>query len=885
MPSAKIYNKDTGKWQIVGSSQANELSIIDVENNFTEKNVEAAIRNLAEQTRTTNAEFEGTKNALSTLAGEFNEHITNHPSGGGGGGGTGGGCTITSSFQGGVIDSDTDLYIPLFFTPSVGASSGTAFIMINDIEVGNQMIQRGNNRIHIGVLTEIKNTISIYAKDNKGGMSTLLTFEVIKGGIDFNLQFDYNADYSIDDTIKAAYNITSPLETPLVLEVTIDNVKKEIPITRQGFGEYTFVGLGIGVHPVTMIVTSGIYRSKLYSFNLVIVSSYNLYVSSTFKNAEYESGVPIIFDYRISKLSSELFDVELKLNNITQKTLKLPTGSYTWTIPGLGVGLYNIKVEVRSATSEFASVGNDITVFAGEYVPVQEVKGGLLASFSSQTMTNNDLTKEIWTDLSGNNVVATLHNFNFSTNGWIEQDVGNGVKERVLRCDNEAYVEIDMKPYLDNVKLGSTIDILYRSKNIGFEDARVIDYTDIDTPYKGIYANINQAVFKSATNTGTVFLDEDTETRLTFVVDRTNKFGLVYINGVINRAFYLSDTGSGVNRFYEDFTHGQKIYLNCEKGLKNFGAVDIKRFRVYGRALTSDEVLQNHLADIEDITKQKDRYKFNFENKTTPAIKIYCPEDQLKNMSDVVAVPCRVKYESPNEDFFGASFDLPRCDVNWQGTSSLQYILKNYTIRLKDESGAPYYYTPYKNGIKETVFCMKCDYMESSHAHNVGMAKFINSCVYDTKTPAQLKNDKCRTTIDGFPILLYVNDELKGAYNFNLDRYSTESFGFKNFSKCLSYEVSANSDTTGGAFHKWTSASGKTEIDYYRSDFEILYPPSRVGNDNFAELIRLVNWVDGASDELFKEQINEYFNKEYLLRYYLTVMVIGAVDNLGFWLK
>ena len=175
--------------------------------------------------------------------------------------------------------------------------------------------------------------------------------------------------------------------------------------------------------------------------------------------------------------------------------------------------------------------------------------------------------------------------------------------------------------------------------------------------------------------------------------------------------------------------------------------------------------------------------------------------------------------------------------------------------------------------------------MESSHANNVGLAKFINDSVYDSKNPAQLINPNYRNTVTGFPVLLYINDKLEGVYNFNLDRYSQNSYGYKTTPECLCYEVSANSDITAGGFHKWTPETGKTEHDYIASDFEIVYPPSRSGNDNFAEIKRLINWVSDASDEMFRDTIDEYFNLEYLLRYYLTVMVIGAVDNLGFWLK
>lgn len=88
--------------------------------------------------------------------------------------------------------------------------------------------------------------------------------------------------------------------------------------------------------------------------------------------------------------------------------------------------------------------------------------------------------------------------------------------------------------------------------------------------------------------------------------------------------------------------------------------------------------------------------------------------------------------------------------------------------------------------------------MESTHAHNTGLAKFVNDCLYDTKNPAQLLDSDYRNSVTGFPCLCYIDDELVGVYNFNLDRYSTESLGYKEFDKCLSYEISANSDTTAG---------------------------------------------------------------------------------------
>ena len=173
-------------------------------------------------------------------------------------------------------------------------------------------------------------------------------------------------------------------------------------------------------------------------------------------------------------------------------------------------------------------------------------------------------------------------------------------------------------------------------------------------------------------------------------------------------------------------------------------------------------------------------------------------------------------------------------------------------------------------------------YMESTHSHNIGIAKFVNDCLYDTKNPMQLQDSNIRNTVNGFPCIMYINDELQGVYNFNLDRYSTKSYGYTDPDKVLVYEISANSDTTSGAFYSWNEATGKDSLSYYKSDFECLYPPTRAaGNDNMSELIRLIEWVDKSSDEDFKDNINRYFNLEYLLRYYLTVMIFGLVDRLN----
>ena len=862
-------NPLTGEWEIYGSTDAKDINLIDVGNNFSDKNVEGALREMSTKLNETLASLDAHKSTLVKHSSDI-EWLKEH---GGGGGGTGSGGasapTITSTFEDCSVDKETEINIPIFFTsPNLG--EGTAYVIINNVEVASiPGIKQGNNTIELGKLTELTNTISIYVKDRTNMLSNQLTWTVKLGGIDLVVDFDDTADYYIGEMVSMQYQLSSTTTDPLVMYMTIDYDDYEIDC-KVGYNEFIFPQLGVGVHNVTFYITDGTYSTPVQKFNVVIVNSASLHVSSTFEGGEFAVGYPVQVQYRISKASNEYFDVNLYVNGKINKTLICNPGTYYWTLNDLDVGHYDIKIEVRGTYDEPQIIEMSFDMIVSGYEPIRITEDGLIYRLSAKGRTNQDTDKANPIDDSGNGVVTTLHNFNWFSNGWIDGE---------LVCDGEAYAEIDFYPYQDNALYGSTIEINYTAIDVGKNDARILDYTDIEAPFKGIYVDIEEAAMKSLANTGMVYADRDVDITLSFVIDRKNKFAKVYIDGICSRAFSLSDSGSGTSATREDFTHVQKIFLNSKKGQSNFGACKIKDFRIYNRVLTDDEIVRNCIAQITDLREQEKQYNFNFNNTTLPVIRMY---GNMTNMTLETPVPMRIKYTSPNEDKYGQSFDLPYCQVNWQGTSSLQYVLKNFTARLKDESLAVFEYTPYPNGIMEDTYCFKADYMESTHSRNVGIAKFVNDCLYDSKNPAQLINPNIRNSINGFPAIMYINDELQGMYNFNLDRYSTKSFGYTDPDKVLVYEISANSDTTAGAFYSWTEASGKDEESYYKSDYECLYPPTRAaGNDNLVELKRLIEWVDKSSDEDFKDNIGRYFNLEYLLRYYLFVLVFGAVDSLG----
>ena len=101
-------------------------------------------------------------------------------------------------------------------------------------------------------------------------------------------------------------------------------------------------------------------------------------------------------------------------------------------------------------------------------------------------------------------------------------------------------------------------------------------------------------------------------------------------------------------------------------------------------------------------------------------------------------------------------------------------------------------------GNKESTFCLKADFMDSSSTHNTCLANLIQNLSkdygagYDVRHPL-IKDfgikasdySYLRTTVYGFPMIIFHENskgkyEYIGKYNFNLDKSDTDTFGFSN---------------------------------------------------------------------------------------------------------
>ena len=822
--------------------------------------------------------------------------------------------TIESDFPSKtVIEEGQGITLDIFFqTPNLG--DGTLYIVINNAEIDLQpTIKQGDNSIVIkgSYLNKTNNTISVYAKDRVGMTSNRLSFTVISGGVSLSTTFDYTVDYVVGQNILFPFNVTTEIAGEIILYRTIDGIELEPMTCENGYNSFYLNDYitGVGSHAVSMYAMVGTYKSKVLNFNVVIASSTQLNLStSTLNGTQFTYGDAIQISYRISKLGNEIFEVNFYVDDTLMRTTSVSTGSYIWTIPAgtVDVGTKTIRITATGTSGDSAEISIEIEVVKGVFIPVNIVKGGLVCHLDSDGYSNEMTDKAIWKDKTENGHDAELIDFNFATNGWnvtlseLEPSedgtttVTKVTEHKGLVCNNGAYVRIPYKPFYNNVINGFTIEMVYTPEHSGNNQARVLEYVDHDAPYVGVYASIDEAFIKSESEhtAGQIDLDyESGEIQLDFVIDREKKLCLIYLDGIVTRYWSLADSGNNRESFAIDQDY---IYLNFSALSEEFcgGTNVIRKFLCYERALSHDEVVNNWVANASDIIEMEKRHNWCY-NTQIPKLQIY---GDISNISSSVPAYVRIKYISPDEEKYGASFDLESANspIYLQGTSSLGYSRKNYRFVLIDNNGQQYFHEMFPgNALPESTYTAKCDYVDSSLTCNVTLCKIANDTLYGPNfTDAQRDNPKRRTATYGHAIELVniVNnvEESLGAYTLIIDRYAEESMGYKQkeYPNILVLEGESNSDTGASSFHAYTNpeSSGSqfpNETEYINEGFRVVYPPTNESAYDFADIKELVNFVDLASDDDFKDTFESYFHKESVLKYYLFCLCFASVDTLA----
>lgn len=103
--------------------------------------------------------------------------------------------------------------------------------------------------------------------------------------------------------------------------------------------------------------------------------------------------------------------------------------------------------------------------------------------------------------------------------------------------------------------------------------------------------------------------------------------------------------------------------------------------------------------------------------------------------------------------------------VKWQGSSSLSYPKKNYTIKFDQAFEAK------KGWGVHDKYCLKADWVDPTHIRNrVSAILWRNTYQYMNPSDEHLGACPNYGAIDGFPCIITLNDEFYGLYSFNIPK-------------------------------------------------------------------------------------------------------------------
>lgn len=519
--------------------------------------------------------------------------------------------------------------------------------------------------------------------------------------------------------------------------------------------------------------------------------------TETADNFAIEQYKTVVIPYAVYNPAEVTTDVEVSVNSVHYQSAHVDRSRQTLTYRAKNHGVLVFSFKSGNTTK----VVNVEVKPADVQVNAETDALGLYLSSSGRTNAATDADVWQYTNQAGKTTKAQFINCGFDAqSGWKADD--KGLVSLHLAGGAKCHI-----PYLvfgsDCKNTGKTIEIEFKISNCYDFDASLISCISGTV---GFEVKAQECYFSSALKqrVGTKF-KQDERMRIGFQVEEVskNRFMYVFVNGIMCGVIQYDTSDYFVQNDPVGITLGNP---SCE--------LDVYNIRIYDNCLSQRQMVNNFIADMDDADQMFAKLEAN------DILNEDATEVQIDYDKVVQKIPCitfigelptykgdkkkntKVVYEDRQHPEF--SFSCDKCQNDVQGTSSQYYPRKNwkfkfltsivmtqsgttaskYALRAVDSNGNPVVQKPVK------TFCLKADFAESSGTHNTGAANFINEVLVNSgiKTPPQMADDTVRTTIYGFPILMFHQaDEQSprvfiGKYNFNNDKSTQDTFGFEKIS-------------------------------------------------------------------------------------------------------
>ena len=579
----------------------------------------------------------------------------------------------------------------------------------------------------------------------------------------------------------------------------------------------------------------------------------------------------------ISSNNGIVNEFSLVAKNAGSKTISLVAESVTYQIPA-----------IVDATS----------------MSIEEITSGLTLDFSAIGKSNGSADKDSW---SFGKYKGTFSGFNWNnSSGW---------SNNRLKINDGASLSIDYAPLADSpTTKGRTLEFEFMTTNVNDDNAIVCDLRNED----GVGLLITATKISLVSEGGKVVENEfkaNENVRLGIVINRsagaTRKgLSVIYANGCVSRCVNWEAADS--------YASDAQISFVGTAGAE----VELKSIRIYEAALSDDNMLNNYILYRDNVAEMLDVYDRNdiyIEGTTTfspdkmvsrlPVMIVTGDIPVLENTSDKdTQIVVDIDYTDMQDP--SRSFKMVGAAMRPQGTSSMGYPKKNFRIYTQKVADTIVYDADgkvvsdklysFKNGaIPVNCWCLKADYAESSGTHNTGIARMWNKALYNMqidgnyvcRTNAQriaLEQGypyDVRTTIDGFPILMFyrknATDEpiFIGKYNFNNDKSTEKVFGFTDIpgfdnSKMQCWEILNNGNPL---------ALFQTMDNFdtaWKEAYESRYPDTKTPNTS--DLKAFSTWMVGVNGDhaRFATEKWQHLRVYPMAAYYCYLMRHAAADQL-----
>ena len=769
--------------------------------------------------------------------------------GGGGGGGSSGNNAIIDAHNttGGdgrnTITLASGATCPLSFTWSslenehptgngtmkiyvAGALRSTRNIAQGEVSVDvSQYLSAGNNAVTVQIL-------DVY------GNRKVFAFTVTVISLSLSSTFDASTPYAgaitfpytpVGAVQKTVYFILDG-QTLGTVSTSVSNRQQTYVIPAQQYGSHT-----LRVYFETELDNDTIRSNELYyefisigdgEGDPIITSSYNKTTLVQYSTAA--------IDYTVYDPSALTCDVVITVNGNTFQTVTVDRTTQSVSVRFDTVGTNTVVIRAGSTTKTFT-----ITVEESDAV-IEPVTDDLELHLTAYGRSNNESNPGTWVDGSTS---CTFTNFEFVNDGWKSDEDGN----TVLRTTGDARLTIPFQPFAADARsTGETIEIEFATRDVMDYDAEILSCM---SGGKGLKITAQSAVFKSEQSEIDVLYKEEEHIRLSFVVEKRakNRLVYVYINGIMSQVVqYPTD---------DDFQQASPVGITVGS---SDATVDVYCIRVYSNDLSAHQIVDNWIADTQDIDEKLARFTRNNIFDAYGQVVI----DKLPTNLPyyILEAPELPQYKGDKKTITGSytdpaspgrSFTFEGCEIDVQGTSSAGYARKNYDMKFKkgfEMSNGSHAdsYALASNVIPFNRFVLKADVASSESTNNTGLTMlFCDAVPY--KTPEQVENPMVRQGIYGFPIVVFwrdtVNDTvtLLGKYNFNLPKRAAGPYGFHDNMESWEWQNNT-SDRVLFKSADFTSTfvdeDGKTKYQW-QNDFEARFP-----SDEWTNVTKLKEWLE-----------------------------------------